>query len=226
MESNEEVLMRSRQIMFIGRVLAEFTHGTRNYIAIIRESAGWLGDLLGELAQVTEEDREQFAQVIKTIEKQIKILEQTTENLSRFGQRMGSESSDFNPGDIVQESVSFFTRFVRRNEASIQSEVTETLPGLNGDPLYVHVLVWILIKNMVERVGRGGQIILRARAQGQEVLIEVEGHRPLEAAPPASEEGRQYWSVGEHIAADIGGRIETTTIGNDTEQTALFLPLN
>jgi K+-sensing histidine kinase KdpD len=226
MESNEEALMRSRQITFIGKVLAEFTHGTRNYLAIIRESAGWLGDLLGELGQGTEEDREQFAQVLKTIEKQIKILEQTTENLSRFGQRVGAGSSDFNPREIVEEAVSFFTRFVRRHEASIKSEVTETLPGLYGDPLYIHVLVFILIKDMLERVGRGGQIILRATVQDQDVLIEVEGHRILGTAPPPSEEGRQYWSVGEQIADDLGGRMETTTIGGDMERTALFLPLN
>ena len=225
MESNEEVLMRSRKIKFIGKVLAEYTHGTRNYMAIIRESAGWLGDLLGELNQ-GEEDREQFDQVLKTIEKQIKIMEQTTEHLSRFGVRMGDGSSDFNPREIVEEAVSFFTRFVRRHEGSIKSEVTETLPGLHGDPLYIHVLVWMLINNILERVGSGGQIILRARMQGQDVLIEVEGHRTLEAAPPVSEEARQYWSVGEQIANDLGGRLETSTIGSDTERTGLFLPLN
>ncbi len=224
MEPNEEERRHQRQCTFIGKVLAEYTHGTRNYLATIRESAGWLGDLLGQPSEGIEDDRRQFLDVLSTIERQVKILEHTTDHLSRFAQRMGIGSSTFDPADIVQEAVSFFTRFARRNEFSLQSEIGETVSSLFGDPVQVHVLLWVLMNDMVQQVGKGGRVTLRTRSAGQDVLIEVEGYREPEVTAAGVEEGAQYWSIAQEIVADIGGRLERTAPGSDIYRTFVFLP--
>lgn len=223
--SDKEKILHLKQLTFISKVLAEYTHGTRNNLAIIRESAGWLGDLLGGAGQRTKEDHEQFANVLSIIDRQVKILDRTSMHLSRFAQRVGVAFCTFDPGEILEEAVSFFTRFVRQREVSLKSEVAETLPSLYSDPVQIHLLIFVLINDMLERVGRGGKIVLHAGSAKHEVLIEVEGHGTLEAAAIPSEKGNQFWSTGQQIVADLGGRLQTTTVGSDMKQTSLFLPI-
>ena len=46
MENKGERDLRLLQLRFIGKILAGFTHESKNYIAIVKESAGLIGDMI------------------------------------------------------------------------------------------------------------------------------------------------------------------------------------
>ena len=225
MEPDKEEILRQRQLSFIGKVLAGFPHSLRNPLDTIRESAGGLGDLLGRAGQGIEEDREKYAEILSTIEGQLEILARKSQYLIQVAQRMGKTSSFFDPWDIVQEVVSFLARPAHLRQVSIRPEATETLPSLYGDPDRIHFLVSILINDVLERLGRGGKITVRAKPVEKTVLIEVEGHGAMETAASSPEGGNQYWSIGQQVVADLGGRLETGSTGGDMSRTSLFLPI-
>ncbi len=217
-------MLRQRQLTFIGKVLDGYTHTIPHYLAAIRESTGRLGDLLGEASQLSEEDLETFTNILSTIDRQVKMLAGKSQHLSRFSQRIGTASSTFDPWEIIEEAVSFSTRAAHVREISLLPEATETLPNLYSDPARVHFLVSILIDDMLERVGSGGKIVLRAGSAEKGVLIEVEGHSTSEAPAPPPEEGKRYWPIGQQVVADLGGRLQTTATQGDTTRSSLFLP--
>lgn len=225
MEADKEEMLRQRQLTLIGEILAGYAHGMRDCLANIRESNGWLGDLLGQGGQGTAEDRERFGEILSTIERQVKVLDRKSEYLSRLAQRMGTGLCTFDPGEIVEEAVALSSRSAHLREVSLRREVAEKLPSLYSDPARVHFLVLILINDMLERTGRGGKIILRAVSVENGVLIEVEGSGTSETMAPPPEEGNQYWSIGQQVVADVGGRLQTTAMGGDKNRTSMILPI-
>lgn len=222
MEPNREEIFRQKHMAFIGKVLACFPHSIRNRLATIRESAGLMGDLLGQEDQWSEEDRAKFTGILSTIENQVNILVQKSQYLDRFAQRMGKTLSTLDPGEIVEEVVSFSSRFARLRQVSLKLDAAKTLPSLYNDPLGIYFLVSIMINDMLERVERGGKVIVRVEQIDNEVLIEVQGHGTF-LSPEGK--GNQYWPTGQQVVDDLSGHLETSTIGRDMRQTSLFLPL-
>jgi hypothetical protein len=138
---------------------------------------------------------------------------------------MDTPFSTFDPGEVVEEVLSFSTRLAHVQEVSLKPEVAESLPSLYNDPVKIHFLVLILINDMLQRVGRGGEIILRAVPTKNMVLIEVEGHGVTQAVASPPEEQKPHWFIGQQVVPDLGGRLETTEIGTDVKRSSLFLPV-
>ncbi len=224
-ESEKGEIVRQKQLAFIGQVLDVYTSSMENHLAAIRESVRWLGDCLQQAAEATKKEREQFTDILSTVERQVEILDKKRQHVNRFAARMGSAFSTFDPGEVVEEALSFSIRLARVREVSLKPEVADALPSLYNDPARIHFLLLTLIDDMVERVGSGGEIILRASPVENAVLIEVEGHGAAGATARPSGEENPHWSIGLQIVPDLGGRLETTEIGSDVKRSSLFLPL-
>ncbi|MBW2467505.1 MAG: hypothetical protein JRF02_09410 [Deltaproteobacteria bacterium] len=225
MEPDKEEILRQRQLTFIGKVLADFPHSLRNPLDTIRESRDGLAELLGQAGQGIEEDREKYAEILSRIEDQIEILARKSKYLIRIAKRIGKTSSFFDPSDIVQEVVSLLARPAHLRQVSIRHEETEALPRLHGDPDRIFFLVSILINDVLEKLGRGGKITVRAKSVEKTVLIEVEGSGAIETAASSPVLGDRYGSIGQQVVADLGARLEKETTGDDMSRTSLFLPI-
>jgi hypothetical protein len=78
---------------------------------------------------------------------------------------------------------------------------------------------------MLEQVGRGGEVVLRAGSVEDGVLIEIEGHGASKAAAfSASDKGNPYQSEMERVVDDLGGSLQTDERARDVSRTALYLP--
>ena len=220
----EEILLR-RQMTFIGKALACFPHNMRNHLAAVKESSGLIGNLLGQTEQWSEEDRKQFTGIISTIENQVNILTRKSQYLDRFAQRMEKTFSNLDPGEIVEEAVSFSSRFALLRQASLKVDTAETLPCLYSDPLLIYFLVSIMINDMLERIERGGKVIVQVGQKDNGVLIEVQGHGIIDTAVLSTEGTGRYWPAGQKAVEDLGGRLDTSIIEQDMRRTSLFLPI-
>jgi C4-dicarboxylate-specific signal transduction histidine kinase len=221
----KEETLRQRQLALIGKVIAGFSDKIEGHLTDIQESTGRLGDLVGQASESTQEDRETFAGILSTIERHVKILAQKKQHLNRFAQRTGALSSTFDAGELIEETLSFSTRSARLRRVSLAQEAAKMSPSLRSDPMRIHFLVSILVDSMLERVSRGGKVILRAESAEEGVVIEVEGHGTVDPESPSlSEKGNPYWPVVEQVVCDLGGRLQMNASANDINRTALFLP--
>jgi hypothetical protein len=225
MKPDREEILCKKQITFIGKTLMCYPHSIRNLLAAIRESAGSLGSLLEQADQWNDEEREEFTKILSTIENQVNILSRKSTYLDRFAQRMDMAFITLNPGEIVEEVVSFSSRFARMRQASLELEAAETVPGLYSDPFRIYFLVSIMIDDMLERLERGGKVIVRVDRVDNEVLIEVQGHGLPDTTTPSAEGIGRCRAEGRQAVDDLGGRLETSVIGPGIKQTSLFLPV-
>ena len=225
MEPNLEEQLRQRRLSFIGKVLADYPADSRNHLAVIQQTADWLGERLLEQAdQVAQEDQEKFSEILSTITRYVKILNQKNYFLDRFARRIGTTSFTPDPAEIITEAVSFSSRSARLRKVAVTTEIPEPLPGISHDPGLVYFLVSIVLNDMLERVAGGGKILIHAEPAEKAVLIEVEGHPFQESPVPAPDGENRYWSMCRQVVARFDGRLETVTIGNNTRRTSLFLP--
>lgn len=225
MDPDKEEILRRNQMTFIGKALACFPQGMRNHLAAVRESSAVMSGLLEQSDRLSEEDRKQFTGILSTIENQVSILTQKSQYLDRFAQRMHKAFPSIQPEEVVEEAVSFSSRFARLRQASLRLDAEETLPSLYIDPLLIYFTVSIMINDMLERVKRGGEVIVRAGRKDNGVLIDVEGQGIKDTGAPPEEEAGQYWSAGLKTAEDLGGRLETSATEQDLRRTSLFIPI-
>jgi C4-dicarboxylate-specific signal transduction histidine kinase len=225
MDSDDEEMFRRRQLAFTGKVLAGFTDQILNDLRGMQSSTDRLRDLLEQTGPRAEEDQQRFADILSTIERHLRILGKKNEHLNQYAQRTGTPLSTFDAGKLVEEVVSFSTRLARVRQVCLEEDVAEKLPVLRSDPVGVHFLVSLLINHMLERLDRGGKLILRARPVETGLLIEVEGHGVGgDAAISAPEAGNHYWPIGQEVAGHLGGCLEATTVRHDMKRISLFLP--
>lgn len=225
-EHEREKLLHRSQLAFIGKMLMALTQKIPHHLAALQASAGRLATLLEQAHQEKEQDNPKLTDLLSTIERYVKILDQKTQHLNQLGQRMGRQLSTFNPGEVVQEAVLFSTRLAHLREISLRLEVEEPSPTVYGDSTCVHFLVSILIDTMLERMGEGGQVIVNARPSEKGFRISVAGHGTL---APISDfrhdmENRSY-TLAQKLAVDLKGHLEPANIQGDTRLLALFLPV-
>jgi signal transduction histidine kinase len=223
---DKEEMLRQRQLALIGCVLVAFTCRLRKHLGAIEESAGRLDKRMVKANLWTEEDGRTLADALSIIKRHVNMLAEKSRYLDRFGQRTGTPVSSFDPREIVEEAMLFFSRSARVRGVSLTAQSGETLTNLSGDPLRIHFLVSILIDSMLQRASKGGEVIVAAGPVEEGALISIERRGALETmAPAAAQEGNPYWSIGQHVVADLGGRLHPTTITHDTKRASLFLPL-
>lgn len=226
MEHEKAKLLHQRQLAFIGKMLIAFTQKIPHHLAALQASAGRLSNLLEQAHHENEKHNRKLADLLSTIERYLKILDQKTHHLHRFSQRMGRQPSAFNPGEVIEEAVLFSRRLAHLRKVSIKLEVDDTSLRLYGDPTCVHFLVSILIDIMLERTSESGEVIVSARPSGKKFRISIAGNGTLAPIPASRHEmENRYWAIGQELAADLKGHLEPASIERDTRQMSLFLPL-
>lgn len=222
----KEEMLRQRRLAFIGEVLAAFTQKIPHHMDVVQDSARRLAHLLEHQNQESQEDKQKLAHLLSAIERHLIMFSHKTQNLNRFGKRMGTLPSTFDLAEVVEEAIIFSARLAHLHKVSLKLEMDEPLPSLYGDPICVHFLISIAIHKMLEQVGEGGKVFVRVKPSGNKLLIRVTGHGTFEPiAPSEPEEGDAYWPTGQQVAADVGVHLEPANIESDTRLITLFLPV-
>ena len=101
---NNEQELRFLQLRFIGKIMAGFTHEIKNYLAIIKESAGLIGDMVKK-GKMSKNDIPEYLDIVHSIEDQIEKATEQFTYLNRFSHRMDSRLSTFNLNECLGELI-------------------------------------------------------------------------------------------------------------------------
>ena len=172
MENKTEQDLRFLQLCFIGKIIAGFTHEAKNHIAIVKESAGLMGDIL-KLGKKGKSDSEQFLEIIGSVEDQIgKMLELFT-HLNRFAHRMDQPRVSFNVNENLEDLISLISRFARQRKITLEREFERDLPPIISDPALLQLLIFCLIEDAMAKLDRDGKIVLKTFRSENKILVAV-----------------------------------------------------
>jgi len=210
--------LRFLQLNFIGRILAGFTHEINNYIAIIKESVGLMGDMIKAGKSGKNESR-QYLEIIASIEEQIERSLDLFRYLNRFAHKMDMPRVSFNVNESMEELLALMNRFANQRKIRLETDFQKDLPSIQSDPAMLQFLVFCFVREKLDRLDKNSRITVKTARRDNSVTIAMipQGNR-VEA-----ETERLYSpEIHEHVIRLLGGEI----LEREDQGIQITLPVN
>jgi nitrogen-specific signal transduction histidine kinase len=177
MENKNEQDLRLLHLRFIGKILAGFTHEIKNYMAIIKESAGLIEDMI-KLEKSTKSDSGQYLEITRSIEEQIEKTNDLFRYLNRFSHRMDTELSTFSVNETLEELSALLTRFANQRKISLEKDFQKDIPSITSNPSMLQFLVFHFLEEKIARLDKNSRLTVKTAFLNNSVEIRIipEGH--------------------------------------------------
>ena len=159
-------LIRADRLAAMGELTAGVAHEVRNPLGIIRASVQLLED-----AQCDPVRIEEAATVIK---QEIDRLDKVIKALLDFGRPSRPTLVVTGLDAILEDVVLFTTRFAKQADVTIDMELAEDLPPIEGDPDQLKQVFLNLVTNAVQAMAdTGGRISIHAESENDYLVVSV-----------------------------------------------------
>ncbi|MFZ5905989.1 MAG: hypothetical protein ACOYVJ_01090 [Nitrospirota bacterium] len=181
-----EQALRLRHLQCIGKILAGFTHESKNYLAIINESTGLMGDML-QMGKTTEKDVAEYLEIIRSVEDQIRRANNHFRALNQFGHRMDAEFSSYALNEIISELVALVTRFANQKKITLRKSLQEDIPAIHGNPSLLQFVIFSILEEVLSTLDIESTITIETWRDNDGVQIKVipSGNRREQEHAPA-----------------------------------------
>jgi C4-dicarboxylate-specific signal transduction histidine kinase len=160
-----------REVAFFGKMTASFTHEMRNVLAIIRESAGLMEDLLSLSQNDTFPHKERFVRSLSTIETQAKRGIELSGRLNRFAHSTDVTEATLDLNQTLEEILFLSERFARLKGVTLSLiPNAKSLPAV-ASPIALHMAVFSCLECCWDHMAAGGNISLSVGWKGQEAIV-------------------------------------------------------
>lgn len=217
-ELRDEENLRLLHLRFIGKILAGFTHEVKNYLAIIKESAGLMEDLI-KLGKASESDSGQNLEIIHSIEEQIEKTNILFRHLNRFAHRMDDQLATFNINESLEELIALVTRFANQKKITIEKYFDKSMPSIYSNPSLLQFVVYTVLEEKIRNLGKNSKIAIQTGVDENSVRIRlvsegnlIEGEGDATSIP---------YEILEKIIKQLGGNISE----ENGRETLMMLPL-
>jgi nitrogen-specific signal transduction histidine kinase len=200
------------QKLFVGIILASFTHELRNHLAVVKETSGLQQDMIS--LDQTVKDMPGLVQTLLTIDAQVDNALQLIGFLNRFAHRMDSEAAYYNVAEVLDELMVLVSRLARQRLVTIETDFDAEIPPVVGDPANLQMLVFFLLDEKMRNLPRESSIGIRIRAAHGGAMIGIVSPGPLQEEEAVSRCPREILlSVAERMGAEIVDNAEEQEIG-------------
>lgn len=194
---------------FMGKVTASVTHELQNVLAVIKESAGLMEDLIMMMNQGNGLSgvEEKFATCLGTIKSQAYRGVSLTSNLNAFAHSPDYPVSTFNPAETIKKLMKISERIFRLKGAEISFPEPDSASSITTDLLAFQMLLFACLEALAITLSPKAISLNLQSGTGQTII-----HFSVAEALPAPENSLQE-SIPEsaiQTCQRLGGRLETT----------------
>lgn len=201
----------SNKAAFMGKITAGVTHELKNVLAIIRESAGLMQDLLALSGDAQFPLREKFSKVLSNIGDQVVRGVDLASRLNTFSHLPDETSSGLDLNEVAVQVVFLSQRFARLKGISLNVQPHERSVIIVTDPLKIQMLLFQCIEVLVNIVGTGATITLHPLQQAEsEATVELSstGNNEPAANKTLDLAALPAWTELQESAVSLKARIE------------------
>ncbi len=209
-----------REAAFIGKITAGATHEIRNVLAIIKESAGLVEDLLHLSTQRGSLDHERALRTLARIEAQVARGAEVATHLNGVAHTPDHDVRAVDLGEEVRRVVFHAQRPARRKSQTVCAVDGATPPPFRASPLRVQMAVYTAVEVCLERLGEGATLEVRIVVEEGRPAVRLEP-RPVDGPGPGDADGTALVKLKKTLN-DLGVSLEGS--GNGDELTLLFAP--
>ncbi len=208
MENKNEQDLRLLQLRFIGKIIAGFTHEIKNYLAIIKESAGLIEDII-KLGKASEDKDGQYLEIINSIQEQVEKSNDLFRYLNRFSHRMDAEFSTFNVNETLEELSALLMRFANQRKISIEKDFQNDIPSMNSNPSMLQLLVFHFLEEKLTSLDKNSMLIIKTESANGLMVIRIIPQGNLLDL----DKGKISHEIQDTIVRQLGGNISLCSEG-------------
>ncbi|OQX03267.1 MAG: two-component sensor histidine kinase [Desulfobacteraceae bacterium IS3] len=232
-------LMQSSKMAALGKLAAGVAHELNNPLALIKESAGWLKDLL------EEEDPDKivnFKEIDKTVNKidvHVERAKSVTHRMLGFGRRFEPVQEDMDLNRVAEQTLGFLENEALHRNIAIEKNYLENLPSVRTDTAQIQQVILNIADNAIDAVGKNGTVGMKTGydSKKKEVFLEISDTGPgipkedLDKifdpfyTTKTSEDGTGLGlSISYSIIEKLGGRISVESTPGKGSVFTVYLP--
>jgi two-component system sensor histidine kinase PilS (NtrC family) len=178
----EETMRRAERLATVGQLAAGVAHEIRNPLAAISGSI----ELLGQAPRVSDEDKALMAIVLREIDR----LNALVGELLDYANPRPPELVELDLSALLAETLEVARQDRSAGGVQVKAELPAAPLRVMADPDKLRQVAWNLVRNATEALAGGaGQVVVRARDEGDQVVVEFEDDGP---GIPAEQLGRIF----------------------------------
>ncbi|MCG6918785.1 MAG: hypothetical protein LJE89_14720 [Deltaproteobacteria bacterium] len=238
MTKKVEQLIRAKEIGFMGKVTASLSHEIKNTLAIINESVGLMGDLLGKDAPKDWPPYSRLTNLLVSIEEQIQRSAAIVKRLNQFAHSMDKPLVDLDLHELVRQITTLAQRFARLRGVQLEVETAPESLMIHGDPFRIQYVIFGFIERALWRCSPNQTKVTLVCSPSEDmaqVIVKDQGspegdwlREQIAAAlsPTGISPGEQdpELAILALTMAELGGSVEIEEVGKNGNKVILSFP--
>lgn len=165
-------LVESSKLAAVGKLAAGVSHEINNPLAVIKEKAGWMRDLLAE-EPIQSEQLKEYESSLKRIEHHVERARRVTHRLLGFSRRMEPIRERVSVNKLMDETIDLLENEARHRNIDIQTDYQDTLPEPKTDGGQLQQVLLNLVDNAIDAIGKDGEIQITTRLRSEKNHIAI-----------------------------------------------------
>jgi len=152
--------LKTHEIAFMGKITAGITHEMNNVLAIIRESAGLIQDILSINKDGPLTHREKVEQALARVEGQVVRGVELNKELNRFAHSMDQSEAELELGELLIHIQALNARFARLRQVDLNISLPSSAGQIRTNPFLLLQLFNVCVESCLGHTGKDGEVVL------------------------------------------------------------------
>jgi len=169
---NEE-LIQSSKMAALGKLAAGVAHEVNNPLAVIREKAGWMRDLLDEEDVKGSPNFQEFEDAVNKIEQHVERAGNVVHRMLGFARRMEPVCNELYINDVIKQTTTFLDNEIKFRNIELLWDLAPDLPTVQSDASQLQQVILNLINNAIDAIGRNGHITVSTDFEAETRMVSI-----------------------------------------------------
>jgi two-component system NtrC family sensor kinase len=166
-------VIQTGKLALVGELAAGVAHEINNPVAIMVEEAGWIGDLLEEDPDCSQ-NLDEFHRALDQIKNQGKRCKDITQKLLSFARKSDGAVQDVNINDLLEELLALSAQRAKFGLVEVKTDYQTNLPHVQVSLSELQQVFLNLINNAIDSMEKAGGVLnVATRSQGDCVVVTI-----------------------------------------------------
>lgn len=215
--------IKSKEIVFFGKITAGITHEIKNVLAIIQETSGLMEDILAVTPDETFTHKDKFSTSLNRIFNQIERGVDITTRLNKFAHSPDYSPANVDLNEVSEQMVLLASRFTRLKNVVLKADPHDTSMIIKTHPVALEMAIFESIEILLNALSSGGKITLSPRKIQNKCILGIGYENTVlpEEDFLAKISSTERWASLQEIMARLGG---TANVFGLAPEILLYLP--